>query len=160
MHVTLYSCKIFFGKTFNVVYNYLIHILHYKYYKVLCNVMCCITIFFSINYLQGIVFRMVEGHKVFPLTTSHLSIWYCYSSGQSCYLVFFFKFSKCFVVVILFVYVVSLSVFGVSIPCHYCFPLFISILHNIRQPCGMLMVSYFTKPVDKGCLGTPHVQRF
>ena len=78
------------------------------------------------------MFRMVEGHKVFPLTTSHLSIWYCSSSGQSCYLVFFFKFSKCFVVVILFVYVVSLSVFGVSIPCHYFFPLFISILHNIR----------------------------
>ena len=56
-------------------------------------------------------------------------------------------------------HVVMMSLFVVSIPCHYCIAPSIDKLSNIRQPMSYVDgLPYTTKLIDKECLKTPHMR--
>lgn len=100
----------------------------------------CNIVYFFIIQIHSTMFQhgtnLVEGHNVFPLTTStidHLVV------VLIVLIHVIIMFLYCLVVLLFIMLCFPLSLLGVSISCRYCIPPIMDKLNNIGYPCLMSM---------------------
>ena len=139
-----------------------VHILYYKYYVVPYNVVYCFFCRTTYRVLCLGWYKTCRGQQGF--STHKLNSWafsgvLVVESSHHVIIVLLYFIST--VLVLMFFWScckLSLSLFGVLIPYHYCIPPFIDRLNNIRQSNSDVNgLTYITKHVDKGCLKPLHI---